>query len=686
MEQYILKAAARFIVPSLAAAILLRLFQILAWPWWLSLPVAGFVFWHYCSDGTEATKKFLDENAGKALRLDPCLQFLARSFLWSSLPVITAAVAYGVFPVLLPDRGASLGIVSGEGLHDGNTNLRELWYQFVRELPREGVLGIRCFVAFLFGLIVLGLQSQVEKVDEEAEDFHHRGRKEITLKEAARNAKKLRKANDPGIFFGGVQLPSAWSVLHFLFIGAPGSGKTLCMKLLAQCVLRYVGRGRGVRALWFDAKQDSLSELAGMGVPFKTLNMFDKRGVAWDMAKDITDETQAEAMAEILMPKNERASQPYFDDAARSLLKGVLCNFIERKPGRWTFRDVIFTLRSRSRLVQVLRQTPEGRELLELYFSKDTVLDVLSTVANKTDPYKAIAAAWARAEEKISLADWVEDEYVLVLGNSHVARPAMRAMNQVIFKRASQLLLEQPNNTHKRTWIFLDELRQAGKLDGLESFAVEGRSKGCCLVLGCQDKEGLEAVYGEKEAGEILGVCAIKAFLRIESAKTARWASDTVGEEEKFEYTDSVTTPHDPAADVSETKNEQLVKRDVILPSEFMQLPPTDKRHGLTAFYLAPGVGVWKATLSPKFLAENLAPPDRSVPDTVRRPRDELRLEPWSEEEMKELGLSPAQEPKQEKDQEQELDEPKQENKGPKPAPLKTLRPKPNREPELPVQ
>src|SRR5262249_54922479 len=161
------------------------------------------------------------------------------------------------------------------------------------------------------------------------------------------------------------------------------------------------------------------------------------------------------------------------------------------------------------------------------YFSKEnTVLDVMSTVANKTDPYKAIAAAWARAEEKISLADWIEDEYVLVLGNSHVARPAIRAMNQVIFKRLSQLLLEQTNNPHQRSWIFLDELRQAGKLDGLDSLAVEGRSRGVSLVLGTQDVEGLHAVWGKEHAEELLGMCAIRAFLRTESAKTAHWASN----------------------------------------------------------------------------------------------------------------------------------------------------------------
>jgi hypothetical protein len=79
-----------------------------------------------------------------------------------------------------------------------------------------------------------------------------------------------------------------------------------------------------------------------------------------------------------------------------------------------------------------------------------------------------------------------------------------------------------------------------------------------------------------------------------------------------------------------------------------MDLPVTDRVHGLTAYFLAPGVGVWKATLSPKFLAESLSPPDRSVPDTVRRPQDELRLEPWSAEEMKELGLAPDQEPARE--------------------------------------
>jgi hypothetical protein len=677
MEQVIFNTSARFVIPSLVTLFLLRVFQFLTWPWWLFLPFAASVFWHLYTDGADAAARYLNENGGKALRFDPCVQFLARNLLWSSVPLFVAAAAYWVFPVLLPERGSAPSRFGwGESFHEATSDLREFWYQFIRGLPREGVLASRCLFALVFGLIVLSIMSHVEGTGEAADDFHHRGRKLITVKEAARKAARLRPANDPGLLFGGVMIPHVSAVLHFLFIGAPGSGKTLCMKLLAQCVLGTVGRGQAVRALWFDAKQDSLSELSGMGVPFKTLNMFDKRAVAWDMAQDITDETQAEAMAEILMPRNERASQPFFDEAGAKLLKGVLCSFIEQNPGRWTFRDVIYTMRDMDRLIQVLSRTADGRELVKLYFARDTALDVMSTVANKTDPFKAIAAAWSRAKEKISLSDWIDGEYVLVLGNSHVARPAMRAMNQVIFKRLSQLLLEQPNNTDKRTWIFLDELRQAGKLDGLDAIAVEGRSRGCSLVLGTQDVEGLQAVYGKEVADEILGMCALKAFLRTGSAKTAKWASDTVGEQERFEYHTNRTATVEGAyiAQESETKTEQLVKREAILPSEIMDLPPTDRRHGLTGYYLAPGIGAWKATLSPKYLAENLSPRDRRVPDTVRRPSSELHLEPWSAEEMKELGLAPVQEPPHE--------EPKQEIEEEKPVPLKTLGPRRKRHPE----
>ena len=63
----------------------------------------------------------------------------------------------------------------------------------------------------------------------------------------------------------------------------------------------------------FNAKQDVLSILAGMNLncPVVTLDPFDVRGYAWDMAADITTRTDAETLAANLVPIDEHATQKF---------------------------------------------------------------------------------------------------------------------------------------------------------------------------------------------------------------------------------------------------------------------------------------------------------------------------------------------------------------------------------------
>ena len=141
----------------------------------------------------------------------------------------------------------------------------------------------------------------------------------------------------------------------------------------------------------------------------------------------------------------------------------------------------------------------------------------MSTVATKLQRYEFIAAAWSHASEKISLKDWVEGEYILLLGNDEATRTALDAINQVIFRRVSELILNQSESETRRTWVFLDEVREMGHLEGLSRLLTKGRSKGCSIVLGFQDIEGLRDVYGQKIAAEITGQCSNKAILRTNS-------------------------------------------------------------------------------------------------------------------------------------------------------------------------
>src|SRR5690606_26570621 len=104
-------------------------------------------------------------------------------------------------------------------------------------------------------------------------------------------------------------------------------------------------------------------------------------------------------------------------------------------------------------------------------------------------------------------------------------RSILDTVNQLFVSLAAQHVLTQSESDNRRTWFFFDEFSEAGKLRGLESIILRGRSKGCCVVLGFQDISHVHAVYDKELGNTIVGQCGNKAFLRIESPETAEWAS-----------------------------------------------------------------------------------------------------------------------------------------------------------------
>ena len=484
--------------------------------------------------------------------------------------------------------------------------------------------------------------------------FHHRGRSLVTYSEAESYAKTLIPQEDPSLFWAMMRLPSSVASSHFAIVGSTGSGKTISIRLLMQSVLPLIGTGKDHRALIYDAKQDMYSILKGINPPCEImiLNPFDKRGVAWDMAKDITSPATAQQIASILIPENKNASQPFFADAARHLLSGVFISFIKLCPEKWSLRDVLVALKSKERLSKVLLASPETSDLVEQYFSDATTArNVMSTVATKMQRYEFIAAAWSKAEKSISLRDWLKSESILILGNDEATRTALDAINQVIFKRLSELILAQTESESRRTWIFLDELRQAGKLEGLSSLLTKGRSKGASMILGYQDIEGLREVYGHQLANEIAGQCANKAILRCDSSDTAKWASALFGEREVLERRESVSqssgsshhnysmNPGSSSESESKQTSEQVLKRDVVLPSQIMDILPTTPQTGLTGYYLTPIVGAYYVTADGDFIKQELIAKDSTVLDVDPRPESDQYLQTWGNEDLERLCL-----------------------------------------------
>lgn len=374
---------------------------------------------------------------------------------------------------------------------------------------------------------------------------------------------------------------------HRLVIGASGSGKSTIINLALQTVIS----DPSVRALVYDPKQELVPFLYGLrgfawqqGVlhsSVKILHPFDVRAVAWDMALDIYSPISARQLATILVPDAETSpgTDGFFTSAVRDILTGVLLAFIRcsPNPNAWTFRDVLLALLYepyREFLLSLQtdrdeRPFPLLQRLQSSYFGPHadarTKANIQATLNAKMAVFEPVAAAWHAAEKAMgkagtfSLSAWLSETpqsgqsggqlgnqsgaqsvgqqgSVLVLGNDEAARSALDPINQALFKRATELVLARRERTkaerdggENQIWFFLDEVREAGRLDGLSRLLTKGRSKNVCVVMGFQDMDGMRDVYGDEVANEICAQFNNIAMLRVNSPATAQWASDMFG-------------------------------------------------------------------------------------------------------------------------------------------------------------
>lgn len=440
------------------------------------------------------------------------------------------------------------------------------------------------------------------------------------------------------LVWGGLRLPERASEGNFGAVGASGSGKSKTLQHLMQSVLPLVGVRRDTRALVYDAKRDMLSLLSGMNLscPVIILNPFDGRSVAWDMARDLTDPAATREIAEILIPDKANDQNPFYTRAAQAAFAATLKSFILKSPGAWTLRDALNVTASPKRLRRVLSATPETESVVEQIFKPpDTLRNTLQTIAAATAALEPVAALWSHNKRQFSLAEWVSADSILVLGTDWTYSKTLKAINRVLFYRLTQLVLNQPESRSRRTWFFIDELKEAGNLDGLPSLLSFGRSKGVRVAVAFQDIEGLRRsdVYGEKAANEMLGLLANKSILRLDSEVTAGWASQVIGEELGVERTK--TRGKDGTTEV-----EHVYKREAVLASELMRFPPADAT-AFSGVHIVPSVGVYSVRWP---YQHGLCPPG-PVESFLPRPAVEQLLPVWNVEDERRLFGSAPDEP-----------------------------------------
>jgi len=436
------------------------------------------------------------------------------------------------------------------------------------------------------------------------------------------------------VYWGGLSIPEEWSENHFCVVGTTGSGKTVTIRLLMQSVLPLLATRKTSQALIYDAKRDTLSMLAKMGVTGDRviiMNPLDRRAAAWDIANDIDQPALVDTLARNLIPEEEGPNR-FFSDAARALLQGVLNALIINAPKSWTLRDVVLATQSEHALRAVLATNRYTESLISKYFEeKRTFFSVLSTVASNLSHYETLAALWHRsflAKRTMSINEWLKGNKILILGNDDAVRAPLDTVNRLIFQRLGEMLLAR-NANEEQTWIILDEIKEAGRFPILSRLLTRGRTSGARLVLGFQDIEGFQHVYGDKPANEIVAMCGNRALLRAKDT-TARWAAELIGSAQVIEPQHSFPIQDPSAGSVSL----QMLQHQAVLADEIRTLPAPAKGV-FDGYYIIPPVLPFACRIFCDNLLLNLGTADDFQP----RPVSEQYLEPWNHEDLRRLRL-----------------------------------------------
>jgi hypothetical protein len=484
--------------------------------------------------------------------------------------------------------------------------------------------------------------SSLIKDDPREKDPHIRGLRKITREEAEAQLTEIKEPSDKGFYVGGATLPSRSFSRHCLITGQTRSGKTTILKQIMVQTLRQIGVGKDQRAVIYDPKGDFVSFLYGLlgkNAPIKILNPFDARCVAWDIGKDITDPANAATVAKIFVPepKEGGSDNRFFRDGARTLIRAVQESFFltsqqlvenGEESFDWTLRDLCLALRDKKILQEVLSKHPETKHAIEFLERENS--DVLNTAKAYLSEIEIIAAAW-QGKEKISLKDFRDnkDGMILVLGNFEEASSPLQALNNVILQRVFQLLLTQPDNPKRRSWIYLDEFSDLGKIENFHTVMQKGLSKGVCNFLSFQNIETVKHIYTKELANALATESSTKIFLKCEGSQAA-WVEGFLGKREVWKLEDgttegesfssnqnsshtdgiSKTQSNQPSTTTSlsdsvskglgyqsqssKSKTWRIKDEPVVSQGELANLPEANPRNGISGFYLNSSVeGIW---------------------------------------------------------------------------------------------
>lgn len=368
-------------------------------------------------------------------------------------------------------------------------------------------------------------------------------------------------------------------------IGSPGSGKT---QILWPMLMDALAGKPQHRAVVLDNKGD-FTELTHPDWSI-ILAPWDTRSAAWDIAKDVVTELDAElfAASTISVAKGDNA---VFGNAARILLTGfMVC--LQRLHGQnwgWVQLSECIEWPSETIVANFEKYYPIGLKVFK--DNSKTSDSIMTNLISELAFIRHFAKAWPDSVGKFSLRIWIADgskyKPVLLLQVNKSYPLLSDPFGCAVLSLLAQIVLspQMPDSRSRRIYFLLDEIAQIPRVEQLNNLCAVGRSKGVSVWIGLQDIGLLSKNYGKEEVNALIGMLRTKVTLHMGEGPGAEFTAGLLGKRE-IEIKD--------VDDKGKSRNSRIETQQLVLPGEINGLPSASLKGGAHGWLSVAG---WDATL-----------------------------------------------------------------------------------------
>jgi type IV secretory pathway TraG/TraD family ATPase VirD4 len=351
-------------------------------------------------------------------------------------------------------------------------------------------------------------------------------------------------------------LPRRIESSHILIMGDSGTGKSALIRKLLIDITE-----RGEAAIVYDPALEYTPQFYSPERGDAILNPLDTRMPYWSPGDEVGHESEALTLAASLFPDRHN-EQPFFVESPRKIFAHLLMFRPTPEELVWWMShpdEIDRRVKGTEYASMIDAQSPNQRN--GVLGSLNMVADAMKLLPRERET----SGRWNARTWSQERRGW------LFITSTPETRKRLVPLTSLWLDMLVLRLMNQGQTSPLPVWFVLDELASLQKLPQLHTAITENRKSNNPVVLGFQGRSQLETRYGH-EAEAMLSQPATKIFLRTSEPRSAKWISDTIGEQEIERIRESRSSGQYPQSRKSKSYNLEREVRPLVMASEITGL------------------------------------------------------------------------------------------------------------------